>query len=371
MALYVGLMSGTSMDSVDVAVVDLTDDSFELLSSHRHAIPDDLLPDLRSALDPAASARFVFELDRAIAKLFAEAALTALEKSRIPTTSVEAIGSHGQTVFHQPDGSKTCTAQLGDPSTIAYLTGITTVANFRQMDVAAGGQGAPLSPAFHAWLFGNSERDQLVVNIGGIANLSILPGAGRGEVTGFDTGPGNTLMDLWIERHRGQAFDRDGRWASSGRTLPALLSHLLEDPYFARAAPKSTGREYFNLPWLQARIANTAGNADFDATDIQATLSALTATSIAQACLRHSPSAASLFLCGGGAHNQHLTDLLAHRLPDVSVQTTAALGLHPDWVEAAAFAWLARQRLNGIPVNCPSVTGAERETLLGGVFRRE
>jgi len=369
MALYLGLMSGTSMDSVDVAIVDLDDDSFELLAHYSHPIPGNLRSELRRALFPSVPARFVFELDRVVAKLFAEATLVALSENSIDAISVEAIGSHGQTVFHQPEGPRTCTVQLGDPSTIAHLTGITTVAAFRQMDLAAGGQGAPLAPAFHAWLFGNPESDQVVVNVGGIANLSVLPRKGRGDIVGFDTGPGNTLMDQWIEQHRTQAFDRDGYWASTGRTLPDLLSHLLDDAYFARAAPKSTGREYFNLEWLQAHMANTPGNVDFDPVDVQATLCALTASSIAQACRAYSPSATALFLCGGGAHNKHLTCLLAQQLPGLTVQTTAALGLHPDWVEAAAFAWLARQRLTGRTANCPAVTGATREMLLGGVFR--
>ena len=360
---YLGLMSGTSVDGIDAVLVELSDPrSLRVLASRRHPIPPPVRLAIQELMQPGANELDrEGELDVALGQLFAEAATAVLATAGQASAQVRAIGSHGQTVRHRPRAPHPFTRQLGNPSVIAERTGITTVADFRMRDMAAGGEGAPLVPAFHDWLFRGPGVNRAIVNIGGIANASWLPGDDQAPVIGFDTGPGNTLLDQWIARHRGDACDRDGAWGASGRVLDRLLELLLADEYFSRPAPKSTGREHFHLDWLGRHLQGNEQPAD-----VQATLAELTARSIALA-LQAFP-AQEIYLCGGGAHNRDLVRRLDHQLDGVRLATTASLGLDPDWVEAAAFAWLAHRTLAGKPGNLPSVTGAGREVVLGGIY---
>jgi len=360
---YLGLMSGTSVDGIDAVLVELSEPhGFRLLATHRHPIPPAVRIAIQELMQPGANELDrEGELDVALGRLFAEAATAVLTASG--HAHIRAIGSHGQTVRHRPHTVHPFTRQLGNPSVIAELTGITTVADFRMRDMAAGGEGAPLVPAFHDWLFRTPGVNRAIVNIGGIANVTWLPGNGQLPVIGFDSGPGNTLLDQWIARHTGDACDRDGAWGASGRVLDRLLDALLDEEYFRRPPPKSTGREQFHLDWLSRHLDGSEQPAD-----VQATLAELTARSIALA-LRSLPAPVhDVYLCGGGAHNCDLVARLGRELEGAAVTTTATLGLDPDWVEAAAFAWLAHRTLAGKPGNLPSVTGATREVVLGGIY---
>jgi anhydro-N-acetylmuramic acid kinase len=274
-----------------------------------------------------------------------------------------AIGSHGQTIRHIPEGEYRTSFQIGDPNLIAELTGITTVADFRRRDMAAGGQGAPLVPAFHNQVFRASGINRVILNIGGIANITILPGDEEDPVSGFDTGPGNGLMDAWIFKHQGKQFDLNGEWAASGRVRPDLMDQMLADPYFSQAAPKSTGKEYFHLDWLKKHLPKKA-----KAEDIQASLCELTAMTISQAIQQTAPATDEIYVCGGGAHNPHLIQRLNELHKPVNVTSTSELGLSPDWVEATCFAWLAKQTLHQQAANLPSVTGARHNVVLGGIY---
>ena len=363
MALYIGLISGTSMDGIDAALLEADEESFSLAGARTHAMPPPVraeLVTLITARRPSASR--AWRLDRRLGEVFAEAALALLEELNLHASEVHAIGSHGQTVAHHPAGEG-YTVQLGDPNVIAERTGITTVADFRRRDVAAGGQGAPLACAFHRAAMSLPDRERSVVNIGGIANLSILPPAG--EVIGFDTGPGNTLMDLWTQRHLGARMDQDGAWAGSGSVDEALLARLRSDPYFEKAPPKSTGREYFNMDWLERYLRSEASAPE--PKDVQSTLCAFSGSTIAQAIREFTSATTEVLVCGGGAHNRQLMEILRARVSPRMIDTTARAGIHPDWVEAAAFAWLARQTLNGAPGNLPSVTGARHPVVLGAI----
>lgn len=365
-AFYVGLISGTSMDGIDAVVARFGDRRCDTVASRGSPYPDDLREALlaTSRNPDRASLDSVGELDHRVGCCFRDAALALLDEHGIPTAKVAAIGSHGQTLRHRPDAAHPFTLQIGDPNVIACGTGITTVADFRRRDMADGGQGAPLAPAFHAWLFGGTDRHRVVLNIGGFANVTLLP-AGGGEVTGFDTGPGNVLLDGWTRRHRRQPFDHEGRWAASGEEIANLLRELRADPWFGLPPPKSTGFEYFDQPWLEARLSGS----DYRPEDVQATLVALTATTIADAVRRCAPATDEVLACGGGVHNPALMHRLADALGAISLSSTADHGLDPDWVEAVAFAWLARQTLAGEPGNLPAVTGARHPQVLGGVYR--
>ena len=299
------------------------------------------------------------ELNTWVGECFRDASLALLASAKVEASDVRAIGSHGQTVRHRPDIAHRFTLQIGDPSIIATGTGIDTVADFRSADMALGGEGAPLAPAFHDWLFRDDTGNRVVVNIGGIANITVLP-AGNTAVTGFDTGPGNTLLDAWCERNQGVAFDDAGRWAANGTVNEDLLQDLLSDSWFAKAPPKSTGFEYFNLEWLAERLPR-----ELTPIDVQATLVELTAASIANSIPN---SVSNIFVCGGGVHNAYLLRRIGERLPDIGVSSTSEAGLDPDWVEAVAFAWLAMRRIHGMPGNIPSVTGASRPTILGALY---
>jgi len=362
---YIGLISGTSMDGIDAALVKFEDTSVEIIKTHEHRYPDALRDQLLSAIrDPENfMVDDIGQLDQWVGESFRDAANGLIENAGFDAAAITAIGSHGQTVRHQPDTAHPFTLQIGDPSVIATGTGIKTVADFRRMDVALGGQGAPLTPLFHEWLFSEPGSIRVVLNIGGIANVTVLPGDTAGT-TGFDTGPGNTLLDAWAERHLKQSFDKDGDWAAQGEVNTDLLARLLEDPYFAADPPKSTGFEYFNLAWLQAKDLTACEPAD-----VQATLSALTAESIAAAIHHHASESANVLVCGGGVHNSDLLHRLRAALPGISVTSTESVGLDPDWVEAVAFAWLALRNTQNLPGNLPAVTGASRRAVLGATYR--
>lgn len=364
MALYIGLMSGTSMDGVDAALVEFSGDTPRLVAARDQAMPGELREALlRLAAEHSPHPLQCFgELDQLIGELFAEAALGLLNDANVEPSAITAIGSHGQTLYHRPDGPTPFTLQIGDPNRIAERTGITTVADLRRRDMAAGGQGAPLAPAFHAAVLTSADEPRAVLNLGGIANLTLLPP--EGPVTGFDTGPANVLMDGWAARHLGQPMDRDGAWAAGGEVDEELLERLLDEPYFELAPPKSTGRELFDRAWLDRKLEG----ADLPPQRVQATLAELTARSVTDHLRRHLPDAHRLLVCGGGAHNGHLMKRLAALLPGVTVESTEAHGVHPDWMEAIAFAWLAKRTLEGRPGNLPSVTGARREVILGAVY---
>lgn len=363
-ALYLGLISGTSADGIDAALVRFEQDAPRLLAARMHPWPAALREQLLAvAQDEAALDLDAFgRLDVAIGQHFADAALALLETSATAPCAVRAIGSHGQTMRHRPHGLLPFTLQLGDPTVIAERCGIDVVADFRRADVAAGGQGAPLLPAVHAMLLGRPGQTRVVLNLGGIANITVLGADGR--VRGFDTGPANGLLDAWCLRHRGEPFDRAGAFAAGGQVDHDLLEALLADPYFALAPPKSTGREYFHLAWLEREMRVAV----LPPADVQATLLELTARSVSAAILTHAPDAIDVLVCGGGAHNPRLMARLGALLAPRAVITTGAYGVDPDYLEATAFAWLARQRVLGLPGNLPAVTGARGPRVLGALY---
>ncbi|HJS21895.1 MAG TPA: anhydro-N-acetylmuramic acid kinase [Steroidobacteraceae bacterium] len=364
MTLYLGLISGTSMDAIDAALVDIEGTRCTLTQTLSRPYAESLRTQLFTliAAPQRCSLDDVGRLDTEIGEAFATTALDLLQESGVAAARVQAIGSHGQTLRHQPLGEHPFTWQVGNPHLIAERTGITTVADFRRRDVAAGGEGAPLMPAFHQAVLASPDENRAVINIGGIANLTWLPRAGT--VIGFDTGPGNCLMDAWATRHLGVAFDREGAWAANGRAHAELLEHFFTEPYFAAEPPKSTGRELFNMSWLEGHLG--AFHETPRPEDVQATLCELTARSLAEAC-RNLGDLDRVLLCGGGSHNLELRRRLGAHLPRTHVETTAALGLDPDHVEATGFAWLAYRALTGLPGNLPAVTGAQRSVILGAI----
>ncbi len=362
--LYLGLISGTSADGIDAALVEFDGERPRLVRGDTHPYPDALRAELLSVsqADGAITLDCLGQLDQRVGVEFATAALRTLEASGFIATDIVAIGSHGQTLRHRPNGAHPFTLQIGDPNVIAENTGIRTVADFRRRDVAAGGQGAPLLPALHAALFAEAGVDVAVLNLGGIANLTLLPRSGA--VRGFDTGPANCLLDAWIAEHVGGARDEGGEWAAGGHVDASLLERLAADPYFAKPAPKSTGRDHFHPGWLRNRI----GASSLDPRNVQATLLELSASSIVAALRSELPAAARLIACGGGVHNRALMQRLSELAAPIEVTTTAASGLDPDFVEAVGFAWLARATLMGAAGNLPAVTGARGPRVLGGIF---
>lgn len=370
--LFIGLISGTSADGIDAALVRFDSEGdttrCELVHGRTYPWPDELRARLIALGQgaPIDSLDEVGTLDVRIGEHFAAAALQLVDDAGIAARDVQAIGSHGQTLRHRPagaafDGKHPFTMQLGDAHVIAERGGIATVADFRRRDVAAGGHGAPLLPALHHALLHSPLEDRAVLNLGGIANFTLLPA--QGDVRGFDTGPANALMDAWCARHTGQAFDANGAFAAQGDCDVALLQRLLDEAWFALAPPKSTGREVFHLDWVQARLQG--GEA---AADVQATLLELTAASVADALRTQQPETRRVLVCGGGVHNARLLQRIAVRLPEVIVESTAHHGVDPDLIEAMGFAWLARQALLGKPGNLPSVTGARGPRVLGVVY---
>jgi anhydro-N-acetylmuramic acid kinase len=362
---YIGLMSGTSVDGIDAALVSIPgNNQLILVATHQHPFPTAVRAAIQALMQPGINEiEREGELDVQLGLLFADAAKELLTKAAVDAVSIRAIGSHGQTIRHRPHAAHPFTRQIGNPSVIAEETSITTVADFRARDLAAGGEGAPLVPAFHQWLFRKPGINRAIVNIGGIANITWLPASEKQLVIGFDTGPGNTLMDQWCERHRNERYDRDGAWAAKGRVQTDLLEQLLMDDYFTKAPPKSTGREHFNFAWLERQLTSKLAPED-----IQATLVELTAASIVLGLKSLPEKIGEIYVCGGGSHNRHLLARLGVLLSDIPVVTTEVLGLNPDWVEAAAFAWLAHQTLAGRAGNLPSVTGARHPVLLGGIY---
>ena len=361
-SLYLGLISGTSADGIDAALVRF-EPRFELAATRTFPYPTALRERVLALATSNASIALddCGHLDVQLGEQFASAALSLLRDADIDADAVAAIGSHGQTVCHRPGGAYPFTLQIGDPSVIAERTGITTIADFRRADVAAGGQGAPLLPALHAAVFTDPKIPRAILNLGGIANITVL--GGDRDVLGFDTGPANCLLDAWAARHLGTSRDEGGAWARSGRVDDELLACWLTDPYFAAAPPKSTGREVFNLDWLDGRVPAHTSPAD-----VQATLLALSVRSIATAIRAHGHGTREVYACGGGVHNAALMQALRVELPDLRIDTTAALGLDPDYVEAVGFAWLAQARLAGQPGNLPSVTGARGPRVLGAIY---
>ncbi|MGQ0620605.1 MAG: anhydro-N-acetylmuramic acid kinase [Panacagrimonas sp.] len=364
---YLGLMSGTSQDGIDAVLAEFVDGCYQrVLAAHSASYSAELrteLIDLSREATPVSLSRLA-TLDVHVADAFADAAQALIRESGIERESISAIGSHGQTVFHDAVGAQS-SLQLGDPSRIAVRTGLPVVADFRRADVALGGQGAPLLPVLHHALFAHADEPRAVLNLGGIANLSLLPNLDPDLVRGFDTGPASCLMDEWIERHQGVRFDVDGSWAACGALDGALLRRWLADPWFQLDPPKSTGRGQFHLAWIEQRTPDLAQRA---AADVQSALCELTAATVADALSAHASATRRLLVCGGGIRNRFLMSRLRARLPGLAIESTADHGLDPQWVEATAFAWLACRRLRGEPGNLPSVTGARRHAVLGGIY---
>ncbi|NWG38984.1 MAG: anhydro-N-acetylmuramic acid kinase [Hydrogenophilaceae bacterium] len=359
--LFIGVMSGTSLDGVDAALVRLSSqpEAFELLGAHYLNYPDDLKARLL-ALHASQPDEIHVSLQMAneLARLYAKAVRELTNKTNTPSSLIHAIGCHGQTIRHRPDAGYSL--QIVNGALLAELTGITTVTDFRSRDIAAGGQGAPLVPAFHASMLSSPEEHRVIVNIGGIANLTSLPC--KGKVFGFDCGPGNMLMDAWAARHLGKPVDENGAWAARGKVQPALLTALLQNPFFAAPAPKSAGREQFNIAWLDQSLSG-----DEAPEDVQATLLELTARGIVDAAKTHCAGYDALYVCGGGVHNLALLKRL-EKLAKKPVNSTSAIGIDPDWMEAIAFAWLAKQCIEGKPGNLPAVTGAAGPRILGAIY---
>ena len=363
--IYAGLMSGTSLDGVDLAIADFATSPPQLLHCATTAYPTTMRDRLRELCrGQTTSLHELYSLDAELGEIYASVVNKGLQEAGLEPAAITAIGCHGQTIVHGPDEQAAFTAQIGDPNRIAASTGITTVADFRRKDIALGGQAAPLAPGFHRFMFASALENRVLINIGGIANITWLPADADAPVIGFDTGPGNTLCDYWINRHRGESFDHAGTWARGGQIMDSLLSEMIEkEPYFSASAPKSTGTEHFSPDWLQAYLKD-----DQEPRDLQATLVELTAATIAGAIDDLPGKAAAAFVCGGGAHNDYLLERLRLRLPECRVDTTSSLGLAPDFVEAVAFAWLARERIENRPGNIPEVTSASRAAVLGAIY---
>ncbi len=366
--LFIGLMSGTSMDAVDCALVDLGNKPKDYLLDFINVdIPAMLKSNLQSLChEQLVSLRLLGETDSAIAELFASAAMAILEKNQISAHQIRAIGSHGQTIYHQPPvlDEHAFTLQIADPNRISVLTGITAVADFRRKDIALGGQGAPLLPVFHQHLFGNTQNSRIILNIGGMANITLLR-QDDPHLIGFDTGPGNILLDSWIQAQQDLPYDDHGAWAASGSSQHDLLSFLLEDPYFSSPPPKSTGREYFNLSWLRKHLEHFGK--EISAQDVQATLVSLSSKSIS-AAIRDVLDTGEVIVCGGGASNNFLMQQLQEDLSGFKLASSDNFGVNSNALEALAFAWFAKQTLDQNALDLSKVTGASRPAILGGIY---
>jgi len=366
---FIGVLSGTSMDAVDTILADFSQNPPALICTHSEPLPDTLHRNIMILCENnPVSLRILGETDIYIGRVFAAAVTNLLIKAGVSPEQITAIGSHGQTVQHQPDAEPPFTLQLGDPNTIAELTGITTVADFRRKDVAAGGQGAPLTPVFHQAFFACKDNQRVVLNMGGIANISILDHAGSSGLKGFDTGPANVLMDSWIHLHKGLRFDADGDWAAQGSVSQTLLTTMLEEPYLRTLPPKSTGRELFNLSWLKRKLEKIPG---LSAVDVQATLLEYTAQTVCTSILQAAPDCSEVIVCGGGTHNGALMNRLQEILNKTTIISSDSVGLAADWVEAMAFAWMAEQTMKKQAIDCSGVTGARHACILGGIYYSE
>ncbi|MGK0599702.1 anhydro-N-acetylmuramic acid kinase [Yokenella regensburgei] len=360
---FIGVMSGTSLDGVDVVLAAIDEHRVAQLASLSYPIPAPLKEGILAICQgQQLTLSQLGRLDTQLGRLFADAVLALMNQERLLAEDVVAIGCHGQTVWHEPTGAAPHTMQIGDNNQIVARTGVSVVGDFRRRDMALGGQGAPLVPAFHDALLSHPAERRMVLNIGGIANLSLLvPGL---PVRGYDTGPGNMLMDAWIWRRRGLPYDKDAEWANSGKVNLSLLQDMLSDPWFALPAPKSTGREYFNLSWLERQLSR---HPNLQAQDVQATLTELTAVTISEQVLL-SGGCERLLVCGGGSRNPLLMSRLSALLPGTEVTTTDDAGISGDDLEGLAFAWLAWRTINGLPGNLTSVTGASEASVLGAIF---
>jgi anhydro-N-acetylmuramic acid kinase len=354
-------MSGTSLDGVDAVLVDLSQPAPRQLATYYQPFDDQLKDALLALHLPAHNELHQAQvIGNQLARLYALSIFPLLSQTGIAAAQVSAIGCHGQTIRHCPEHGYTL--QIGNAALLAESAGITVVSDFRSRDIAAGGQGAPLVPAFHDHVLRHPAVHRVIVNIGGISNLTNLPP--DAPTTGFDCGPGNLLMDAWSMKHTGKPYDENGSWASSGKVLPRLLECMLDEPYFSMPPPKSSGRDLFNLAWLNSTLRGNEA-----AVDVQATLLELTSQTIAQAIRQHCPGAREIYLCGGGAHNMALLKRLSGLLADCSIKPTGTLGIDGDYLESIAFAWLAQQALHGKPANLPLVTGAKHPCILGAVYR--
>jgi len=367
---YIGLMSGTSADSIDAVVVSISNNNLTLLASHTEVIPEQIQNKIWSMNTVNNNElQLMLELDHQLGKLFSTAVNNLLLQASLTSSSIIAIGCHGQTVRHYPNSKYPTTLQIADANLIVDKTKITTVSDFRRADIAAGGQGAPLVPAFHQYQFQDSKYNRVIINIGGIANISYLPKDPANHIIGFDTGPGNCLMDDWIQENLFETYDINGDWAQSGKIDENLLSLFMEHPYFKEQHPKSTGRDVFNLNWIKNVLQHYKSSTNLNPEDIQITLLAVTAYSIYNS-ISSLNDVNQVYVCGGGIKNATLIKQLNELLSDKNIhcKSTHDLGIAPDWVEACAFAWLAYQRIENLPGNCPSVTGATHDCILGAVY---
>ena len=363
--IYIGLMSGTSLDGIDIAIVDFAQHPPTIIYQASESYSPALKQSIREVtLNEDASINALCQLDIELGYAYADLINRSLVKAGLNATDIRAIGCHGQTIRHCPNAKPPYTLQIGDPNTISSRTGITTVADFRRKDIALGGQGAPLAPAFHHFMFHSKNRNRAIINIGGIANITFLPRGNDHSIRGFDTGPGNTLLDYWISQRKKSAYDDCGEWARGGRVIDTLLNAMLKnETYFKQPFPKSTGTDYFNQKWLQPYLQPS-----FSAQDVQATLVELTVSSIALNLAMLPVTIDECFICGGGARNDYLMHRLQQALPNCPISSTDNLGMDPDYVEAIAFAWLARQSVNLRHGNLPTVTHANAEAILGGIY---
>lgn len=363
---YIGLMTGTSIDAIDAALVNFSSGQPQLTFSQNTRIPDELKRELHALTQPGDNEIERMGIaDRTLGELLADSATNLLRSTGIRAEDIHAIGSHGQTIRHRPDLPTTFTLQIGDPNVIATRTGIVTIGDFRRHDMALGGEGAPLAPAFHNAVLRSNDEDRIILNIGGISNITVLPADPNADVVGFDTGPGNTLLDANAKRSLDEPYDKYGRLAAEGTANKDLLNALLRDSYFSAPPPKSTGREYFNWSWLESTISKF----DISPADLQATLAQLTVESIMRAIKCYGTEQGKILVCGGGVRNTYLFEQLQNYRDQYEVVSTADYGIDPDVMEAMCFAWLAKQRLENKPGNLPSVTGADKAVVLGGIYQ--
>ncbi len=364
--LFVGLMSGTSVDAIDAVLMDFSKSNTHILSSYSQSIPKKLRSEINVLIDACQHPKNFSSIDKQFAETSFEAVKQLLKQANVSADNVIAIGSHGQTVFHDPKGVPPVSIQIGSPQIIASLSKIPTVGNLRQADIDAGGEGAPLASAYHAETLQSINEERVVLNLGGIANITKLPSKKDEPIIGFDTGPANTLMDSWAQKHLSQPFDQDGDWARSGSIDSELLELMLKDKYFSMMPPKSTGREHFNHEWIQHYINDY--NTAIAPENIQATLLALTTHTITDSMEMWCPQTKKVLLCGGGSENKYLVEQLQNKLEGIPIQKTSDYEVPSKWMEAMAFAWLAKQRIENKVGNIPSVTGANKPVILGEYF---
>lgn len=360
-------MSGTSIDAIDAVLMNFSKSESHVIDHVSEPITTTLKDRINRVIAKQTWPQKVEELDTAFAKTSARTVRKVLTKTSLQANQISAIGSHGQTVWHKPEGVSPCTIQIGNAQKIADITGITTIGNFRQKDIDAGGQGAPLACAYHKAVLDDKRENRAVINLGGIANVTVLPADKTLDVIGFDTGPANTLLDAWIKKHRGLNFDKGGTWAMHGKADKQLLDIMLNDEYFERSPPKSTGREKFNLTWLH-RMLEQHGKHILEK-DVHATLAALTVKSITNAIKTWATGIHRILLCGGGSYNRYIVSKLQEAFWEIPVECTDVYGIPAKWLEAMAFAWLAKQTLKGKPGNIPSVTGANKKVVLGEIYK--